>query len=72
VPPSIEHRIQLILVDTDKVVAEIGEILAKLSSGNFGSKMIWDDKGADDILKSRLTLESHKASLEIPLAFLTL
>ncbi|KIW92118.1 uncharacterized protein Z519_07102 [Cladophialophora bantiana CBS 173.52] len=72
VPQPLEHRVLLILVHTAEVVKEIQEMLGKLSSDRFGNHMKWAMYGQNDINKLRNRLESHKASLEIALALLTL
>ncbi|EXJ74276.1 uncharacterized protein A1O5_02572 [Cladophialophora psammophila CBS 110553] len=72
VPQPLEHRVLLILVHTAEIVKEIQEMLAKLSSDRFGNHMKWAMYGQNDMNKLRNRLESHKASLEIALALLTL
>lgn len=72
VPQPLEHRVLLVLVNTAEVVKEMREMLDSLSSDRFGNQMKWAIYGQDDMNKLRNRLESHKASLEIALALLTL
>lgn len=72
VPPPLEHRVVLVLVNTAEVVQDMNDMLDTLSSDKFGNKMRWAIYGQADMNKLRSRLESHKASLEITLALLTL
>jgi hypothetical protein len=72
VPQPLEHRVVLVLVNTAEVVKEMREMLDNLSSDRFGNQMKWAIYGQNAMNKLRSRLESHKASLEIALALLTL
>jgi len=72
VPPAVEHRVLLVLVNTAEVVQSMKEMLDELSSDKFGNKMRWAIHGQADMNKLRSGLEAHKAALEIALALLTL
>jgi hypothetical protein len=71
-PQPLEQRVLLVLVNAGEVIKDMREMLDNLSSDRFGNKMRWAFYGQNDMNKLRNRLESHKASLEIALALLSL
>jgi hypothetical protein len=67
-PETLERHVSAIVLNCNSVVTEIQDCITKHSSDNpLKAKTSWAINGQGDIAKLRLSLEAHKAALELAL-----
>ena len=71
IPPDVAENIMSAVNQCGSVVAEISSLLQKMGTGKTPRKLQWVAFGRSDVAKLRLSLEAHKATLNIALNMIT-
>lgn len=66
-PQSLQEKLVAIISNADSVIAEMSQMLTKMSSLNIGRKIQWSLLARTEMDRLRLNLESHKSTIEIAL-----
>jgi hypothetical protein len=72
IPQTLQKQITGIITNCTGVVVDIEKTLAKHEGGRTSKAAKWVAFGKNDVAKLQLSLEAHKAALEIALDMVTL